>query len=75
MASRANQAEQAIRELREVPEKTSRLPMRMNQSLCVTIMKDAWREEDINLEDPGELDQYWFEEDGFVVIDLRGADG
>lgn len=39
-------------------------------SLRLTIMEDAWKDAGIDQENPGEVNQYYFEEEGLLVVDL-----
>lgn len=40
-------------------------------TLRLTIMKDAWKDAGIDIEDPGGVQQYYFEEEGVLVVDLN----
>lgn len=54
-----------------VPVKDSFSLITQQQSLTVTVMKDAWEEQDRSLDEPGSVDQYWFEGTGLVLLDLN----
>lgn len=41
------------------------------QSLTVTVMKDAWKEQGRTLDEPGTVDEYWFEGLGIVLLDFN----
>ena len=51
-------------------KKTSKLTPNSG-SFTLRIMKRAVIESERNEDDPGEVDQYFFEDDGIVVIDLK----
>lgn len=50
--------------------KTSKLTPNSG-SFHLTVMRRAVVESGRNVDDPGEVDQYFFEEEGMVVIDLK----
>lgn len=41
------------------------------QSLRVAVMKGAWQAEGRDIQNPGKVDQYWFEGTGFVLLDFN----
>ena len=46
------------------------LHKKTEHSLGVTVMKDAWEGAGIDLDEPGSVGQYYFEELDLVVLDL-----
>lgn len=51
-------------------DEMSLIPQR--SSLTMTIMADAWKDANIDLNDPGTADQYYYRDEGVVLIDLEG---
>jgi len=43
-------------------------------SLYVTIMKEAWEDAGIDPDEPGAVDQYYYPDEGVVVLDMAGHD-
>lgn len=42
-----------------------------NNSLRCMIMREAWQDQDIDIDSPGTVDQYYFPQQGFLVIDFN----
>lgn len=61
-----------IGETGEVPKQEDMRLLRNRESLRMTIMQQAWRDAGIDIENPGRWKQYYFENSGFVLIDLNG---
>jgi len=70
---RTETASQLIQELRPdgAPVRRQSNLIRNNQSFQMTLMKRAVVESERSLEDPGQVDQYYFEDEDMVVIDLQ----
>lgn len=57
------------------PRRDERTLIRQGRSaLTVTLMKRAWEDSGHDLDDPGEIVQWYYPEDGVVLIDLEGPD-
>lgn len=56
------------------PRRTTNQLIHNNGSLQVTVQSEAWRAAGFSRDDPPEVDQYWFPNEGLVVIDLEGGD-
>lgn len=71
--SRPEKANDLIRELRpdETPEMVSTKLSRSNESFQTTLMKSAVTKSGRSLDSPGEVDQFFFEDEQMLVIDLR----
>ena len=65
----------AIQEMRESQPRSKTMSLnRVRRSLTITLMKDAWRETEHSLEDPGHAEEWWFPEKDVLVIDLNPGD-
>lgn len=54
-----------------VPIKDDYSLIPQQRSLTVTVMKDAWMDQGRSLDDPGTVDQYWFEGTGLILLDFN----
>ncbi len=72
----AQRASELVDRLREEgsPRKTTTSITRNHRSYQTTLMKRAIRESDQSLEEPGEVDQIWFADEGMLVLNLNGDD-
>ena len=44
--------------------------IRQRDSLTITLIKDAWEDAGINVDDPGTVSQFYDAESGLIIIDL-----
>lgn len=76
MSQAQKAADQLIGKMRsEPPKKESLAVINNGTSLRTTIMADAWADAGIDPENPGELDHYYFQAEGVILIDLGDCDG
>lgn len=58
-------------DLEGVPIKDEFSLIHQKGSLTVSVMSDAWKEQGRTVDDPGTVDQYWFEGTGLVLLDFN----
>jgi hypothetical protein len=58
-------------ELRDGPRRRRSKLSKTNGSLRLFLMKEAWRESSHSLDNPGEVEQWYFEDEGIVLIELE----
>jgi hypothetical protein len=61
-------------ELRDQPQHDRRSLSPRGDSLSTTLIAEAWQDAGIDPDDAGEADQWYFQEQGVVVIDFSGGD-
>lgn len=73
--SATQRASELVEQLRAdgSPRKTTTSITRNHRSFQTTLMKRAMRESEQSLEDPGQVDQIWFSDEGMLVLDLNGG--
>jgi hypothetical protein len=61
-------------ELRDGPRRRRSKLSKTNGSLRLFLMREAWRDTEHTLDNPGEVDQWYFADEGIVVIELEPED-
>jgi hypothetical protein len=53
-----------------LPRKYSQDLIKQHQSLTITVPKRSWQSAGHDLDDPGQLDMFWFEESEWLLVNL-----
>ena len=76
MASTPDRIDAAVKSMGHSDGIRKQATLRLNSSgsFRLSIYKDACVAADIDLDDPGKIDQWWFPDKNVIVLDLGGGD-
>lgn len=76
-AERGETAKRLIDDIRAdgYPRRETYSLLPMDGAVRLAVMADAVREAGHDIDDPGSVEQYWFESKDMIVIDLEPKDG